>query len=107
MLSARIVRRRFRMSALPPKAAIRPRGQDVCFGPGADISLAKVCERGSEAFPATAAALRKPTGSETLALDRARRHDPRALRVGLLAKRRGKYREERCAVISGNVEQRP
>ena len=25
------------MSALPPKADIRPRDQDVCFGPTADI----------------------------------------------------------------------
>ena len=25
------------MSALPPKADIRPRDQDVCFGPKADI----------------------------------------------------------------------
>jgi hypothetical protein len=27
------------MSALPPKADIRPRDQDVCFGPQADIPL--------------------------------------------------------------------
>jgi hypothetical protein len=27
------------MSALPPKADIRPRDQDVCFVPKADISL--------------------------------------------------------------------
>jgi hypothetical protein len=26
------------MSALPPKADIRPRDQDVCFGPSADIA---------------------------------------------------------------------
>jgi hypothetical protein len=25
------------MSALPPKADIRPRDQDVCFGPSADL----------------------------------------------------------------------
>jgi len=29
------------MSALPPKADIRPRDQDVCFGPEADISHAR------------------------------------------------------------------
>jgi hypothetical protein len=60
------------------------------LGPGADISLAKVCERGSEAFPATAAALRKPTGSETLALDRARRHDPRGIAGRLTGETQGK-----------------
>ena len=30
-------RGRVAMSALPPKADIRPRNQDVCFGPQADI----------------------------------------------------------------------
>ena len=29
------------MSALPPKADIRPRDQDVCFGPKADIGSLK------------------------------------------------------------------
>jgi hypothetical protein len=30
------------MSALPPKADIRPGDQDVCFGPIADIALPTV-----------------------------------------------------------------
>jgi hypothetical protein len=32
-------RLQFAMSALPPKADIRPRDQDVCFGPIGDIRL--------------------------------------------------------------------
>jgi hypothetical protein len=31
------------MSALPPKADIRPRDQDVCFGPIADSCSAVIC----------------------------------------------------------------
>jgi hypothetical protein len=32
------------MSALPPKADIRPRDQDVCFGPKADIGTNLACQ---------------------------------------------------------------
>jgi hypothetical protein len=30
------------MSALPPKADIRPRDQDVCFGPKAELLVAEL-----------------------------------------------------------------
>ena len=33
------------MSALPPKADIRPRDQDVCFGPRGDIHFEAACGR--------------------------------------------------------------
>jgi len=35
------------MSALPPKADIRPRDQDVCFGPKADIAGTQMTMSGS------------------------------------------------------------
>jgi hypothetical protein len=36
------------MSAIPPKADIRRRDQDVCFGPSADIQLACLFRRFGE-----------------------------------------------------------
>ena len=33
------------MSALPPKADIRPRDQDVCFGPIGDIETNSACAK--------------------------------------------------------------
>jgi hypothetical protein len=106
-----------------PEGDARDAIRDVRFGSKADIGLspvdvrhspkgghldvaAKVCERGSEAFPASAAALRKRTGPETLALDRARRHHPRDCGSAYW-RNSGENTARQDAVISGNVEQRP
>jgi hypothetical protein len=34
------------MSALPPKADIRPRDPDVCFGPTTEVGLGRACPSG-------------------------------------------------------------
>jgi hypothetical protein len=54
------------MSALPPKADIRPRDQDVCFGPKADVLRCSEERRCSIAWPAATKQHRRHSQPELL-----------------------------------------
>jgi hypothetical protein len=63
------------MSALPPKADIRPRDQDVCFGPIGDIDGLHVVAKLSSTYHGSGRALRIKEEAHPLtgALDQCRR----------------------------------
>jgi hypothetical protein len=89
------------MSALGQKQTLDCRPLMSAIHPKADISMSrlKVCERGSEALPNIGRSFAKTNRTGDPGTRSRQEASSPGLRVGLLAKRRGKYREARCGYL--------